>query len=383
MDRTLKKSLAIPKHEPPAEYRAYTEHPEVATLNQIMLHYLDIEEILKLYRQNYEQFETRQALDTLTQRFKLPAAADFKQLLQAYDMQYATVRSYLYNNRIPRKILYQAAVEGNIQAFYNQLKLYPKLRKKTVYTEALGRAAEGGHEVIMELLFDLGAKDKHATILVGAAKGCQLELVLKELDKGVEDLHIQYAVKNAASHRHKDVVATLLDYSTTSQILTQAMIGAGQSGDIAMIDYIISRGGDDYKEMINTAAIYQRLNVIRHYWDKLTKNHRRTNELIAGCATDRANLEMVKFVIEKKLANQEQLSNNLKALKQRRAHLHANKRRLDTRSKLDKHAKLDRLNNFNNELAAVNSVISYLERNGIISEDVESYESSEESSMEM
>ena len=106
----IRKSLAIPTtNPPPAEYRAYLEHPEVVTLNQIMLHYLEIEDILKLYRQNYEQFETRQALNTLTKRFKLPAATDFKRLLRDYDMKYATVRSYLYNNRVPAVILWQAA----------------------------------------------------------------------------------------------------------------------------------------------------------------------------------------------------------------------------------------------------------------------------------
>ena len=154
--RSPKKSLAISKKTPPTDYRAYVEHPEVATLNQVMLHYLDMEEILKLYRQDYEQFETRQALNTLTQRFKLPTATDFKQLLRDYDMKYATVRSYLYNNRTPEEIVWQAASEGNIQALYNQLKLYPQLRKEKVYTKALGLAAKGGHEAIIELMMVIG-----------------------------------------------------------------------------------------------------------------------------------------------------------------------------------------------------------------------------------
>ena len=139
---------------------SYTQHPEAATLDQIMLHYLDVEEILKLYRQNYEQFETRQALNTLALRFNLPAATTFKQLLKSYDMQYATVRSYLYNNRTPEEILYQAALEGDIQAFYNQLKLYPELRKQHVYDAALYKAAVGGHLAIIDLLLELGATTK-------------------------------------------------------------------------------------------------------------------------------------------------------------------------------------------------------------------------------
>lgn len=115
---TLRRSLNLPPKQS-ALPLAYMEHPEVFTLNQIMLQYLGMEEILKLYSHSYEQFETRQTLGTLSLRFQLPAATTFKQLLKSYDMKYATVRSYLYNNRQPDEILYHAAFEGNIQTFYN------------------------------------------------------------------------------------------------------------------------------------------------------------------------------------------------------------------------------------------------------------------------
>ena len=363
-----KRSLAIPKTEPPAEYRAYVEHPEVATLNQIMLHYLDIEEILKLYRQDHEQFETRQALNTLAQRFELPAATDFKQLLRNYDMQYVTVRSYLYDNRDSEDIMLDAASEGNIQALYNLLKLYPKLRKKTVYNEALGRAAKGGHEVIIELLLKLGARDKHKNVFTSAVTGGQLALVQKELDKGIKRKYIYDAVHVAAKKRYKNVVAALLDYRLTYRILDRVMEGAGYSGDISMIDYVISRGGNNYKKIIDAAVEYQHLNVIRHYWHKLTKTHRGLNDRIRSCAIKYANLEMVKFVIEKKLLSQVRLSNNLEELKQRRANVLAEKSRAY------------KPNRFDNQLAKIDSVIAYLESNGA-SDYVEStsYESSEDS----
>ena len=361
MDRAAaqKRSLAIPANTPPADYKAYVEHPEVATLNQIMLHYLEMEEILKLYRQNHEQFETRQALYTLTERFKLPAATDFKQLLRAYDMKYATVRSYLYNNRTPKKILMQAALEGNIQAFYNQLKLYPELRNEEIYTRALGRAAQGGHEVIIELLFDLGAVDKNRSIFEGAVLGRQVALMQKELAKGIKLIYIYYAVNEAASHSHKDVVAALLDYCIKDRILDNAMVGAGQSGDINMIDYVISRGGTAYKKMINAAAIYQHLHIIRHYWHKLTKNHIKLNDRIIVDAINGLNLEMVKFVVEKKLADLGQLSNNLEDLKRRRGNLLASKRRIDKQNKL---SRLNMLSKLNNQQAAIDMIIAYLER---------------------
>ena len=360
VSKAPKKSLAIPKHSPPDDYRAYVEHPEVATLNQVMLHYLGIEEILKLYSQNNEQFETRQALNTLAKRFDLPPARSFERLLQSYDMKYATVRSYLYHNRTPDKILMRAALEGNIQAFYNQLKLYPELRKNNVYTTALEKAAKGGHEAIIELLLELGAKDKRRTVLVSAAKGGQLELVQKELNKGVKHRYVHSAVHEAASKRHKDVVAALLDYHTTDKILTAAMEGAGYSGDIDMIEYVISRGGTNYVGLLRYADIYGHFDIIRQYWDKLAKPHIKLNDQITSNAFSRVSLEMVKFVLDKKLANQEELKGNLQTLNRKRAQLIISKR--------DKH-KQYKLNDIDKKLRAIDSIIAYLERNGVISND--------------
>ena len=359
MDRAPRKSLAIPNKTPPDDYKAYVEHPEVATLNQIMLHYLDIEEILKLYRQDHEQFETRQTLDTLAQRFDLPAAVDFKQLLKAYDMKYATVRSYLYNNRTPRQILMNAAFEGNIQAFYNQLKLYPELRNEKLYTTALRYAAKGGHEAIMELLFELGAKDKGAVVLINAALGGHLAIVHKELAKGVEDEYVEDAVADAASHRHREVVAALLDYSTTDKILVEAMDGAGRSGDISIIEYVISRGGNNYVSLIEGASSNTYFDIVREYWNKLDNPTIEFADRIFSNAINHLDLAMVKFLVKRKLLSQSLIEKRLGRLEKRLRAL------IDEKRKDNLY-----LAKYGTEIAAeieeVTSIISYLERKGVV-----------------
>ena len=351
------KSLAIPNKTPPDAYKAYVEHPEIATLNQVMLHYLEMEEILKLYRHNHEhtvgrRFETRQALDTLAQRFELPAATDFKQLLRAYDMQYATVRSYLYNNRGSTQILMHAASEGNIQAFYNQLKLYSELRKEFVYTTALCYAAQGGHEDIVELLFDLGVEDKDEVVFRYAVIGGQLALVQKELAKEFESKNIEVAVSDAAKYQHKDVLAVLLDYRTTDQILAAAMTGAGRSGDNDIISYVISRGGNDYPALIESAAMHGHFDVVRQYWDKLSDNHTRLNNNVFYYAIENENLATVKFIVERHLIfGQDRLKGPLEYLMNRRGSLLAYKQ------STSKHYK---------QVALVDSIIAYLESKGIV-----------------
>ena len=351
------RSLAIPKRAPPDDYRAYVEHPEVATLNQIMLHYLEMEEILKLYRQNHEQFETQQALTTLAQRFKLPAATTFKQLLRDYDMKYATVRSYLYNNRTPEQILLQAASEGNIQAFYNQLKLYPELREQIVYFLALRCAARGGHEAIMELLFELGAKDVDATVLINAAKGGQLAIVQKELAKEFEPICIEDAVHYAAEYRHKAVLAALFDYSTDTEILRSAMEGAGEGGDTDIIEYVISRGGKDYTNLIERAARCDHFDIVRKYWDKLTVNDVFFNDDILRNAVVYGVLDMVKFLVESKLISRCMLGYRLSSLRRSREKLLEDRQLTHVPYELKRIAK---------QIAVRDSIIAYLESEGVV-----------------
>ena len=276
---------------------AYTQHPEVATLDQIMLHYLEMEEILKLYRQNHERFETRQTLNTLSIRYNLPAATTFKQLLRDYDMQYATVRSYLYNNRSPLEILYQAALEGDIQAFYNQLKLYPKLRKQKNYTVALGKAAEGGHRAIMDLLLELGASKN--MIFIGAARGGKLDLfkeeIVKEGKKSIKRSVLINSAYSAAKNNQMEVLAYILSLNASKTVLNHALKGAGKSQNIAMIEYLIAKGADNYKVILEDAAEKGNLEIFKKYYHKVA-NDSFTNMFVT--AVEERHLDIVKYILE-------------------------------------------------------------------------------------
>ena len=258
------------QHPVPSALDAYSQHPEVATLDQIMLQYLEMEEILKLYRHNYEPFETRQTLNTLALRFQLPTATTFKQLLKSYDMQYATVRSYLYNNRSPKQILYQAALEGEIQAMYNQLKLYPKLRAKHVYDETLYKAAAGGHRAIMDLLLELGADSSR--ILQGAVKGGQLALVKEEVAKvGKKRIKVSRLANLAALNNRMQVLTYLLSLNPSLYTLNSALEGAGGNGSMELIEYLIAKGANNYFMLVEAAAERDQLEVFKKYYHKVNR----------------------------------------------------------------------------------------------------------------
>ena len=265
------------------------------------------------------------------------------------------------------EILLQAAYEGNIQALYNQLKLYPELRKKYVYTEALGRAAKGGHEAIMDLLLELGAKDKYRTVFRNAVEGGQLALVQKELAKGVDSKTIEQAICYGSFGQHKDVLAALLDYSTSDETLAAAMKGAGKVGNDNIISYVISRGGNDYPALIESAAMHGHFDVVRQYWDKLSDNHTRLNKQVFSYAIKNLNLTVAKFLVKSRLISKASLDDNLRYLVNRRKELLVSQQRTNKTQKRDLVEK---------QTAAANSIIAYLESKGAVIND----ESSEESS---
>ena len=310
----IPKQLVLPALPLQSVLDNYSQHPNVATLDQIMLHYLDMEEILKMYSRNHEMFETRQALGILALRFQLPAAKTFKELLKSYDMKYATVRSYLYNNRNPRKILLQAALEGDIQAFYNQLKLYPRLRNKHVYTAALEKAAEGGHRAIIDLVLDLGVLDKKV-MLTGAAKGGHLDLFKQELaeaeNEGIEVWMVQNLASVAAANNREEVLDYIFSINSSKILLNSALAGAGSGGDLKLIEYLIAKGADGYKLLVENAASKGRLIVVKKYYDKIDVGER--PHVFEGAARY-SQLDIIKYLFETGTIEPEYLYGALKYL---------------------------------------------------------------------
>lgn len=115
-------------------------------------------------------------MDILADKFELPRANTFQKILESYDRRYGTVRSYNYEDIDPDSIILDAAEQGNIEAFYKGLRLYPEYRDKRFYDEALFYAAKGNNLVIIDLLKELGA-NSFENMLKGAIIGGHLDLV--------------------------------------------------------------------------------------------------------------------------------------------------------------------------------------------------------------
>lgn len=288
-------------------------------------------------------------------------------------MQYATVRSYLYSNRTPAEILYQAALEGDIQAFYNQLKLYPKLRKNRAYLIALEKAAEGGHRDIIDLLIELGAKNSKYSILSGASKGGHLDLIKEEVAKAGDEV-IDFSTLNniayvAAVNNQRGVLDYILSINSCKSILNYALHGAGISGDLKLVEYLISKGANDYTLLIEGALAKDHFDIVKKYYGKIKSGEYFYHNYIFEKAAVEGQVDIVKYIFETGVLRADALNQTLGDLKL------AYRKLLNVIEKL-KNLSTKRLAKFVIQRDKIIPIIQYLESQGVTGEYVSEEESS-------
>jgi hypothetical protein len=244
----------------------YSRYP---VLDQILLDYLGMEEIVQRWKLEPDVFETRQFLASIANRFHLPQATSFKSLLRAYDTEYPTTRSYFIPGLYPDQIMFRAAEAGNLQAFYDGLKLYPKYKVPRFLNSALKHAARGGHQVMIDLVKDLGATNLDQEV-IGTIEGGHL-VKLKAMFKGLT-LNKPKLIGYSASAIRKGQLE-VLKYLTglwvpSLEEWNNLLYRAGHSGHIPVTDYLISQGANDYTELVMGGIIGGNPNLVMEYLDR-------------------------------------------------------------------------------------------------------------------
>jgi hypothetical protein len=239
-------------------------------LDSVLIYYLDIESIIQRHQVNPAAFETREALNLLAQRFDLPPSTSFSAFLDQYDAKYATVRSYFLPNAKPKAIMLKAAEAGNLQAFYLGLRRNPKYKNPTFLKEALRRAARGGHQVMIDLIKDLGGTSFDEEVR-GTAQGGHLEKLKhliaqgKKLSRGV----LFDVIIDAAGLGQLETVKYLISLRDIVPADWNYLIrGVGYSGNQSIIDYIISQGGVNYTQLILGTIPGGHLEIAMRYMEK-------------------------------------------------------------------------------------------------------------------
>jgi hypothetical protein len=299
--------------------RVYAQYPG---LDRVMLNYLDMDGILELYAQNHETFETREALGALAQRFNLPGPfRTFRGLLKQYDKQYATVRSYnrinrslSYENQVNEAtyIVYQAALEGNIQAVINGFKLYPDVLEKFILNHVLGQAAEGGHEVIIDLLLDLGATQEHNEIFTGALAGGHINLITGgkyNLEKPIPRKLYSRLVSSAVINEQLGSLKYLVSLPEYLASIPNTLMGkAGNLGNSSTVDYLISQGANDYPGLVLGAMQGEHFELVLNYLDQVVGSMETETKYFTSLVIQAGRLDIFKVMVQRKLVSQDSLN---------------------------------------------------------------------------
>lgn len=110
---------------------AYKQVSDFRTLNQVLLHHLELDELAELYQSSgelVEEFNLPSTLRRLEGRYGLPPSANFLELAMHYDRTFISVsrvRSYRYDNRAYKEVLKEACLRGHIRAVAHGLCTYP------------------------------------------------------------------------------------------------------------------------------------------------------------------------------------------------------------------------------------------------------------------
>jgi hypothetical protein len=269
----------------------YSNYP---VLDSVLIYYLDIESIVARHQVNPAAFETRESLYVLAQRFNLPASTTFPAFLAGYDRKYATIRSYLLPNAEPETIILKAAEAGNLQAFYLGIRRNPEYKETDFLDRALKRAARGGHQVMIDLIKDLGGTSSTPE-LRGTAEGGHLEKLKLLIAQGPD-------LRRGGLFQVTDSAVKFRQLATVKYLITLWMPdsygwkhfawSAGESGDQAMVDYIISQGGDNYTEVILGGIAGGHHEFVMRYLDEPGLNYRN----IFDQAIDYNYLDLAKLV---------------------------------------------------------------------------------------
>jgi hypothetical protein len=244
----------------------YANYP---VLDSVLIYYLDIESLIQRHQVNPAAFETRESLNLLAQRFALTPSTTFPTFLAEYDAKYATVRSYFLLGADPEAIMLKAAEAGELQAFYLGLRRNPRYKTPYFLDLALKSASRGGHQVMIDLIKDLGGTSFKQEVR-GTAEGGHLEKLKRLISQG----------PNLSPGFLSDLTSAAVRFgqlATFKYLITlwhkgvpwdNLIYSAGISGDQAIIDYIISQGGKDYTELILGAIYGDHLDLAVRYLDK-------------------------------------------------------------------------------------------------------------------
>ena len=132
----------------------------------------------------------------------------------------------------------------------------------------------------------------------------------------------------AAKYSRMAVLDYILSLNASKSVLSQAMNGGGKGGDIKVIEYLVSKGGDDYVSLLGGASEGGHLIIVKKYYSKLKPEELRG---VFYIALYDLSLDIVKYLFERSVVARATLHKALNNIQKTRKQVF---KRLEDRSKL-------------------------------------------------
>lgn len=130
------------------------------------------------------------------------------------------------------------------------------------------------------------------------------------MPKAIRD-PIRDAIFQVASEGHVEIMDYILKMVfNNKKYVNAAMYTAGYNGNQKFIDYLISKGADNYKNLIVGAVLGKKIEVFKKYMDKPDV----LNQQLFLDVVKSNNLEIIKIIADKLTINEKDTVNILKQL---------------------------------------------------------------------
>jgi hypothetical protein len=288
----------------------------------IIISMLDMRDIITLMKVNkffYDIINQKETIFCLSKQFKLKRTQSIKNLLTLYHSKYISINSLDYMSK--NKCLLRSCTTGNIKMVKYLLDQYKFSRKKLDF--CVSRAARKNQKNVVDYFIENDLPKDFNRIMANACFGGNTEIVNKMLELGADEYN--YCAWAAARNNHREIIYHMLSLGADNYLdiacgaarggnldllnifmdfsnienLNIAMFNAVYGGNLDIVEYLISKGANDFNRGLIASSKIGNLDIT----NLMLKNNANNYHIAFRVALNYGKLNILKILPELDIEN--------------------------------------------------------------------------------